>query len=41
MYHFNFVMTSLGPIDRREFKAETRQLLDIVAKSLYSEKEVN
>ncbi|XP_065846320.1 heat shock protein 75 kDa, mitochondrial-like isoform X2 [Oscarella lobularis] len=29
-----------GPIDRREFKAETRQLLDIVAKSLYSEKEV-
>eukprot|EP00118_Oscarella_pearsei_P003593 m.14997 g.14997 ORF g.14997 m.14997 type:complete len:686 (+) comp26085_c0_seq2:58-2115(+) len=29
-----------GSTDRREFKAETRQLLNIVAKSLYSEKEV-
>uniref|UniRef100_A0A915JLI7 Histidine kinase/HSP90-like ATPase domain-containing protein n=1 Tax=Romanomermis culicivorax TaxID=13658 RepID=A0A915JLI7_ROMCU len=26
--------------DRREFKAETRMLLDIVARSLYSEKEI-
>ncbi|XP_064609225.1 LOW QUALITY PROTEIN: heat shock protein 75 kDa, mitochondrial-like [Liolophura sinensis] len=34
---------SLGlqcPSDEREFQAETRQLLDIVARSLYSEKEV-
>ncbi|CAL1543303.1 unnamed protein product [Lymnaea stagnalis] len=29
-----------GPADTHEFQAETRQLLDIVAKSLYSEKEV-
>ncbi|XP_023216809.1 heat shock protein 75 kDa, mitochondrial-like [Centruroides sculpturatus] len=29
-----------GESDRREFQAETRMLLDIVAKSLYSEKEV-
>ena len=29
-----------GPVDKREFQAETRKLLDIVAKSLYSEKEV-
>ncbi|XP_076467679.1 heat shock protein 75 kDa, mitochondrial-like [Babylonia areolata] len=29
-----------GPADKHEFQAETRQLLDIVAKSLYSEKEV-
>lgn len=29
-----------GPSDKHEFQAETRQLLDIVAKSLYSEKEV-
>ncbi|ESP03655.1 hypothetical protein LOTGIDRAFT_237567 [Lottia gigantea] len=28
------------PSDQHEFQAETRQLLDIVAKSLYSEKEV-
>ncbi|KAF4533043.1 hypothetical protein B566_EDAN002606 [Ephemera danica] len=27
--------------DRLEFQAETRMLLDIVAKSLYSEKEVS
>uniref|UniRef100_T1JLD6 Histidine kinase/HSP90-like ATPase domain-containing protein n=1 Tax=Strigamia maritima TaxID=126957 RepID=T1JLD6_STRMM len=30
----------IGPSDRLEFQAETRMLLDIVAKSLYSEKEV-
>jgi TNF receptor-associated protein 1 len=29
-----------GEVDRHEFKAETRMLLDIVAKSLYSENEV-
>ncbi|XP_070554261.1 heat shock protein 75 kDa, mitochondrial-like [Ptychodera flava] len=29
-----------GPADRLEFQAETRMLLDIVAKSLYSEQEV-
>ncbi|XP_062513714.1 heat shock protein 75 kDa, mitochondrial-like [Corticium candelabrum] len=29
-----------GTLDRHQFQAETRQLLDIVAKSLYSEKEV-
>ena len=34
----SFVFT--GPSDKHEFQAETRQLLDIVAKSLYSEKEV-
>ncbi|KAJ8297867.1 hypothetical protein KUTeg_024398 [Tegillarca granosa] len=31
---------SKGPADSHEFKAETKKLLDIVAKSLYSEKEV-
>lgn len=30
-----------GPSDKLEFKAETRKLLDIVAKSLYSDKEVS
>merc|ERR1712223_2169784 len=29
-----------GPIESHEFQADTRQLLDIVASSLYSEKEV-
>jgi len=29
-----------GPADTLEFQAETRKLLDIVARSLYSEKEV-
>ncbi|KAH7941283.1 hypothetical protein HPB49_011686 [Dermacentor silvarum] len=29
-----------GPSEMREFRAETRMLLDIVARSLYSEKEV-
>merc|ERR1719495_2918357 len=29
-----------GPSKKHEFQAETRQLLDIVARSLYSEKEV-
>ncbi|KAH7972689.1 hypothetical protein HPB52_015448 [Rhipicephalus sanguineus] len=29
-----------GPSEVREFQAETRMLLDIVARSLYSEKEV-
>jgi len=33
---FNF----LGDSVKHEFQAETRQLLDIVARSLYSEKEV-
>ncbi len=28
-------------VEKREFQAETRMLLDIVAKSLYSDKEVN
>ncbi|XP_052258909.1 heat shock protein 75 kDa, mitochondrial-like [Dreissena polymorpha] len=31
---------SRGPGDTREFQADTRKLLDIVARSLYSEKEV-
>jgi len=31
---------SSGEAQRHEFQAETRQLLDIVAKTLYSEKEV-
>ncbi|XP_053398754.1 heat shock protein 75 kDa, mitochondrial-like [Mercenaria mercenaria] len=31
---------SKGPSDKLEFQAETRKLLDIVARSLYSEKEV-
>jgi hypothetical protein len=30
-----------GSSDKHEFQAETRMLLDIVAKSLYSEKEVS
>ena len=30
-----------GPSDQHEFQAETRKLLDIVARSLYSEKEVS
>lgn len=30
-----------GPSDTMEFQAETRMLLDIVARSLYSEKEVS
>lgn len=29
-----------GDAEKREFQAETRMLLDIVAKSLYSESEV-
>ncbi|CAB3224999.1 unnamed protein product [Arctia plantaginis] len=32
--------TVKGPTERREFQAETRMLLDIVARSLYSDKEV-
>eukprot|EP00795_Rhopilema_esculentum_P000527 gene527-10210_t len=32
--------TIQGPFDKHQFQAETRQLLDIVARSLYSEKEV-
>ena len=31
----------IGETDKREFQAETRMLLDIVAKSLYSESEVS
>lgn len=30
-----------GQLDKHEFQAETRMLLDIVARSLYSEKEVS
>lgn len=30
-----------GEVDKHEFQAETRMLLDIVARSLYSENEVN
>ncbi|XP_072941705.1 heat shock protein 75 kDa, mitochondrial [Epargyreus clarus] len=32
--------TSQGPVEKKEFQAETRMLLDIVARSLYSDKEV-
>jgi hypothetical protein len=32
--------TSQPSVTKHEFQAETRQLLDIVARSLYSEKEV-
>lgn len=32
--------TTKGKVDKHEFKAETRMLLDIVARSLYSENEV-
>ncbi|KAK7503860.1 hypothetical protein BaRGS_00004983, partial [Batillaria attramentaria] len=41
--HWGFFMDGVivsCPSDKHEFQAETRQLLDIVAKSLYSEKEV-
>lgn len=31
----------VGAAEKLEFQAETRKLLDIVAKSLYSEKEVS
>lgn len=31
---------SFGKSEQREFKAETRKLLDIVAKSIYTDKEV-
>lgn len=37
---YNFFSDGAEP-ERREFQAETRMLLDIVAKSLYSEKEVS
>lgn len=33
--------TLKGPTEKREFQAETRMLLDIVARSLYSDKEVS
>lgn len=32
--------TATGPVEKHEFQAETRMLLDIVARSLYSENEV-
>ncbi|KAK2712367.1 hypothetical protein QYM36_011152 [Artemia franciscana] len=34
------VETGVGSVQKKEFQAETRMLLDIVAKSLYSEREV-
>ena len=34
------MFSCLGETQRHDFQAETRQLLDIVAKTLYSEKEV-
>lgn len=34
------MLAILGTAVKHEFQAETRQLLDIVARSLYSEKEV-
>lgn len=34
------LLYSIGETEKREFQAETRMLLDIVAKSLYSDKEV-
>ena len=42
-YHIYWCCHALisGAADKHEFKAETRKLLDIVAKSLYSEKEVS
>ena len=33
--------SSSASVERMQFQAETRQLLDIVAKSLYSDKEVS
>lgn len=33
--------TVKGSSEKREFQAETRMLLDIVARSLYSDKEVS
>ena len=35
-----FFMLPSGESQKHEFQAETRQLLDIVARTLYSEKEV-
>ncbi len=37
----NFNLFHTGPSDKHNFQAETQQLLDIVARSLYSEKEVH
>ena len=37
--YFSMVLT--GASDKHEFQAETRKLLDIVARSLYSDKEVS
>ena len=37
---YRYVLILAGDADKHEFQAETRKLLDIVAKSLYSEKEV-
>ena len=34
------IETGVGSVQKKEFQAETRMLLDIVAKSLYSEREV-
>ena len=39
--YFNSSEYFAGSSDKHEFQAETRMLLDIVAKSLYSEKEVS
>lgn len=36
----NFCASSSGTEERMEFKAEAKKLLDIVAKSLYTDKEV-
>ena len=36
----SFSTASQGTVERHEFKAETRKLLDIVARSLYTDKEV-
>ncbi|KAJ1373941.1 hypothetical protein KIN20_036502 [Parelaphostrongylus tenuis] len=41
VYHrFNSIRSSMSAAERHEFQAETRNLMDIVAKSLYSHSEV-
>lgn len=39
-YSLSLSLITAGDFSKHEFQAETKKLLDIVARSLYSEKEV-
>jgi len=41
LFQTYFCLVLTGASDKHEFQAETRKLLDIVARSLYSDKEVS